>query len=61
MLAQPMPRPIIGRRARYWLVIWDSAMSEIAARPRHTAWTRFAPTRWTQPMRNSAAIMVKKL
>jgi hypothetical protein len=60
-LAQKMPRPIIGTRARYWLLMWDTQMSAMAPSPSAIACTRLAPIRCANPTRNSAETMVKKL
>ena len=61
MLAQQMPMPIIGTRLKAWFPICDRAASEIPARARQPACTRFPPKRWHNGSRNRADSIVTKL
>ena len=61
MLAQQMPRPIIGRSVSAWLSMLARRIRESPARASVPACTRLPPMRWTSGSRNSAEIIVTKL
>src|SRR5215211_2717460 len=61
MLAQAMPKPIMGTSVRYWLVIWDNAANDTATKARQPACTALPPKRTHNGSKNNAEIMVTKL
>src|SRR5688572_1427469 len=61
MLAQAMPRPIMGTRVSHWLVICDRTANDTATKARQPACTALPPKRMHNGNKNKAEIIVTKL